>query len=145
MTGCIRTAGVGRRSRWSPRAIPSRQGLVVGILIGKTGRTFSSITGRLAAFAVCRLPVADIAIAVAAAASAATTSATTAASPRSPVGIAVTFAGRFLALSFVTGTDRLAGKAAAFRQFIEPFSPWLVKTVIRRCFSGPATGGLFAI
>jgi hypothetical protein len=112
---------------------------------GKAGRAIGSIAGRFAAFAVCLRPGADIAVTVATSAAAAAPAATSAASSRSPVGIAVTLSGRFLAIAIVVVADIRQGLAGSCRRFFQALIPGLAKTVVVPRGNGPATGRWFVV
>ena len=141
----IGPTGVGSRPGGRSHAIASGQRLVVRILIGKAGRAIGGIANRFAAFAVCRRPGADIAVTVTASAAATSPPATSAATSRSPVCIAVTLSGRFLAIEIVVVADIRRGQAGSCRRFFQPLLPEPTKTVVVPRGNGPATGRWFVV
>jgi hypothetical protein len=109
-------------------------------MVGKAGRAIAGIGGRITAFAVCLRPGADIAVTVATSAAAAAPPSTSAATSRSPVGIAVTLSGRFLAIAVVVVARICKGLAYTCRRFYQPLIPGLAKTVVIPRRNGPAIG-----
>jgi hypothetical protein len=113
-------------------------------VVGKAGRVVAGIEGRFTAFAVCLRPGADITLTVATSAAAAAPPSASAATSRSPVGIAVTLSGRFLAIAVVVAS---IGKGLAYtcRRFFQPLIPRFAKTVVIPRGNGPAAGRWFVI
>jgi hypothetical protein len=109
-------------------------------VVGKAGRAIAGIESRFSAFAVCLRPGADITVTVATSAAAAAPPSTSAATSRSPVCIAVTLSGRFLAIAVVVAATICKGLACACRRFFQPLIPRLTKTVVIPRRNGPATG-----
>ena len=141
----IGPTGVGSRPGGRSHAITSRQRLVVRIVVGKAGRVVAGIEGRFTAFAVCLRPGADITVTVATSAAAAAPPSASAATSRSPVGIAVTLSGRFLAIAVVVVASICKGLAYACRRFFQTFIPGLAKTVVIPRRNGPAAGRWFVV
>lgn len=137
--------GVGSRPGGRSHAITSGQRFVVRIVVGKAGRAIAGIEGRFTAFAVCLRPGADIAVTVATSAAAAAPPATSAATSRSPVCIAVTLSGRFLAIAIVVVATICKRLACACRRFFQPLIPGLAKTIVIPRGNGPATGRWFVV
>jgi hypothetical protein len=109
-------------------------------VVGKARRAVAGIEGgRFTAFAVCLRPGADITVTVTTSAAAAAPPSTSAATSRSPVCIAVTLSGRFLAIAVVVATI-CKGLAWACRRLFQPLIPGLAKTVVIPRRSGPAAG-----
>jgi hypothetical protein len=114
-------------------------------VVGKAGRAITGIEGRFTAFAVCLRPGAYITVTIATSAAAAAPPATSAATSRSPVCIAVTLSGRFLAIAIVGVANICKRLACACRRFFQPLIPGLAKTIVIPRGNGPATGRWFVV